>query len=247
VVVDEHVDLDDVAVEPAFDEPDVVVVDEATDAAVAADGAAGRELELDEFDQTLAQSDLEADTAARAGEGHDDDLLNDLLEEPASYLDAVPEGDEFERGLQSLVSDELAPGPVEGAPGQLPTEPSTSGLSEADSVPGAFGGPAVLDEPPAEVAETAVEDAPLTTASATATEAKSEETPLTAAGLVKRTPKKKSEDATGGGMPVMAARTTASGSQRSPEEVRKMLSRYRSGLNKGRGGADDGSTDTTDS
>ena len=33
----------------------------------------------------------------------------------------------------------------------------------------------------------------------------------------------------------MAARAT-SASQRSPEEVRKMLSRYRSGLNKGRGG-----------
>ena len=87
----------------------------------------------------------------------------------------------------------------------------------------------------------------MVTASATATEAKAEDTPLTAAGLVKRTPKKKSDDATGGGMPVMAARTTASGSQRSPEEVRKMLSRYRSGLNKGRGGADGSSTDTTDS
>jgi signal transduction histidine kinase len=251
VVVDEHVGLDDVAVEPVFDEPDVVVVDEATDAAVAADGAAGRELELDEFDQTLAQSDFEAETAAR--QDGSDELLDELVEEPTSYLDAVPEGDEFERGLQSLVSDELAPGPVEGAPGQLPTEPSTSGLSEADSVPGAFGGPAVLDEPPAtpatpaEVAETATEDAALTTASATATEAKSDETPLTAAGLVKRTPKKKSDDAAGGGMPVMAARTTATGSQRSPEEVRKMLSRYRSGLNKGRGGADGSSTDTTDS
>ena len=43
---------------------DVVVVDPETDAAVAADGAAGRELELDEFEQTLAQSDFEAEVAS---------------------------------------------------------------------------------------------------------------------------------------------------------------------------------------
>ncbi len=43
----------------------------------------------------------------------------------------------------------------------------------------------------------------------------------------------------GGGMPTVAASRTASGqANRSPEEVRKMLSRYRSGLNKGRGDAD---------
>ncbi|HVN52020.1 MAG TPA: nitrate- and nitrite sensing domain-containing protein [Acidimicrobiales bacterium] len=245
VVVDEHVALDDVVVGPTHEEPEVVVVDEATDAAVAADGAAGRELELEEFDQTLHQSEFEAETLAHRGAAPADeaDLLDDLIEEPASYLDAVPEGDEFERGLQSLVSDELAPGPVEGAPGQLPTEP-VSGLSEADSVPGAFGGPAVLEEPPvapAEAAPVAVDEAPV----ATTVEAKGSDAELTAAGLVKRTPKKKADDAAGGGMPVMAARAS-SASQRSPEEVRKMLSRYRSGLNKGRGGADGSSTDTTE-
>jgi len=63
---------------------------------------------------------------------------------------------------------------------------------------------------------------------------------------VKRTPKKRSADATGGGMPVMAARATGA-SQRSPEEVRKMLSRYRSGLNKGRGSADGSDTETPES
>ena len=36
-------------------------------------------------------------------------------------------------------------------------------------------------------------------------------------------------------------------SQRSPEEVRKMLSRYRSGLNKGRGSADGSDTEAPES
>ena len=49
-----------------------------------------------------------------------DELVEDARRGAGSYLDAVPEGDEFERGLQSLVSDELAPGPVEGAPGSAP-------------------------------------------------------------------------------------------------------------------------------
>jgi hypothetical protein len=247
--------VDEAPAPVVIDEPDVIVVDEETDAAVAADGAAGRELELEEFDETLAQSEFEADVAsaraadtdapvelpAESAELDDQGLLDELMEEPASYLDAVPEGDEFERGLQSLVSDELAPGPVEGAPGQLPTEPA-SGLSDTDSVPGAFGGPATLDEPPAEV-EATPEDTPVATA-APAAEAPAP-APLTAAGLVKRTPKKRSENAAGGGMPVIAARASTS-SQRSPEEVRKMLSRYRSGLNKGRGGADGSSNDTTE-
>jgi hypothetical protein len=61
-------------------------------------------------------------------------------------------------------------------------------------------------------------------------------TDLTAAGLVKRTPKKQKADAGGTG-PLRAANTQqrpSSGSRRSPEEVRKMLSRYRGGLKKGR-------------
>ena len=157
----------------------------------------------------------------------------------------MPEGDEFERGLQSLVSDELAPGPVEGAPGSAPTEPGGA-LSDDDSVPGAFGSAAALDEvaPPVldSAPATATEEAP-TVAAVSAPEEAAE---LTAAGLVRRTPKKRSEDASGGGMPMMATRATGA-SQRSPEEVRKMLSRYRSGLNKGRGGADENTSDTHES
>ncbi len=248
-----------VADEPAAPPVDVVVVDPETDAAVEADGAAGRGLELEEFEETLARADFEDEVRALEAEPEltisedetvpeieaDELVEEDLDEEPSSYLDAVPGGDDFERGLQSLVSDELAPGPVEGVPGSAPTEPAGT-LSDDDSVPGAFGSapsvgeitPPVLDGAPS----IAAEEAP-TVAAASAPEGPAE---LTAAGLVRRTPKKRSEDATGGGMPLMAARGTGA-SQRSPEEVRKMLSRYRSGLNKGRGGADESTSDTNES
>ena len=261
---------------------DVLVIDvEPEPAEIATDFTAG-DLEFEVFEETLAQSDLEAQVAADemlANEVAEVELETDvvdqvadevtdevtdevevglvdggpdeLVEEPGSYLDAVPEGDDFERGLQSLVSDELAPGPVERAHGQAPAEPGSS-LSEADSVPGAFGSRPAPVEPPAPVeAETPgavpVDNESAVASATTTVEAKADVIPpLTAAGLVQRTPKKRSDEATGGGMSVLAARTTGSG-QRSPEEVRKMLSRYRSGLNKGRGGADGSSTDTPDS
>jgi hypothetical protein len=66
---------------------------------------------------------------------------------------------------------------------------------------------------------------------------------VTAAGLIKRTPKKRSNTATGTG-PLRTAATSqrpTGQTQRSPEEVRAMLSRYRGGLKKGRTGADEGS------
>ena len=236
-----------------------MVYDPETDAAVAADAAAGVDLELDEFADTLDRAGFEDEVHAAEAAAAVEELapepapVDELVEEPpATYLDAVPEGDEFERGLQSLVSDELAPGPVENAPGQLPTEPAAGTLSDLDSVPGAFGVAGVADAPPAvaDPASATAEESVVTATEAQVeapVEAKAEApAELTAAGLVRRTPKKRSEDATGGGMPMMAARTTGT-SQRSPEEVRKMLSRYRSGLNKGRGGADAASTDTPES
>ncbi|MEZ5141964.1 MAG: nitrate- and nitrite sensing domain-containing protein [Acidimicrobiales bacterium] len=164
---------------------------------------------------------------ASAGDGGDD-LLDEVLDEPLE----VPEGDEFERGLQSLVSDELPAGPIESdTPGTPPTEPAT--FPEPDAEP-------VAD------AEPEVEPAGITVAEqvAAAARAEAKSAELTAAGLVRRTPKKRSEAAVGGGMPAQAARSTGA-SQRSPEEVRKMLSRYRSGLNRGRGSAD--GSETTDS
>ncbi len=162
-----------------------------------------------------------------------DELLDELIEE------VVPEGDEFERGLQSLVDDELAPGPIEPAAPVRPAPPT-----DTDAVSGAFSGVAV-EEPPAPAAEpipepaTAGGGAATADAAAEAAAAAKAAAELTAAGLVKRTPKKRSAEAAGGGMPAVAAsRTTSGQANRSPEEVRKMLSRYRSGLNKGRGDAD---------
>jgi signal transduction histidine kinase len=227
---------------PAPVDHDVVVVDEATDAAVAADAVAGTELEAEEFAETLdrVEREVAATEPATEAAAEPTSLLDELTEEPATYLEAVPEGDDFERGLQSLVSDELAPGPVENEPGQLPTEPALDGLSDADSVPGAFGGPGLAESGDTQIS---AEEAQVVTATEAPAQTAAE---LTAAGLVRRTPKKRSEDASGGGMPMLAARTTST-SQRSPEEVRKMLSRYRSGLNKGRGSADAPSTDTPES
>jgi len=144
-----------------------------------------------------------------------DELLDELLEE------VVPEGDDFERGLQSLVDDELAPGPVE------PPAPA-SAASDGGAATESQGGIAVEEPMP---------EAPPVPDSATA-EAAAAQAELTAAGLVRRTPKKRSAETAGSGLPASAQVRGPGQSNRSPEEVRKMLSRYRSGLNKGRGDAD---------
>lgn len=144
-----------------------------------------------------------------------DDLLDELVEE------VVPQDEEFERGLQSLVSEELAPGPVE--PPAPEAEPSATAIA--------------VEEPPAPAPAPAepAEEAPTPPA---------EPAPLTAAGLVRRTPKKRAGGTGDAASSTVAAARTTTQTSRSPEEVRKMLSRYRSGLNKGRSGADpDSATD----
>jgi len=161
----------------------------------------------------------------------DDDLLEELAEEPGSLSEAVPEGDEFERGLRSLVSDELAPGPVEPVGGSeatfpvlpAPPPPPPPEAVEIPATPPPPPPPPVV-VPAASVVAPEVAPAPV-------------EAELTAAGLVRRTPKRQTTDATGQPAPTMHDRTVGQ-TQRSPEEVRRMLSRYRSGLNRGRGGAD---------
>jgi hypothetical protein len=161
----------------------------------------------------------------------DESLLDDLVEE------GISESDEFDRGLQAIISDELAPGPVETeSPVAEAPAPAEAAPVEAEPEP----------EPVVEPARSRAE--PIVTVAeqiAAASRIEAKEAELTAAGLVKRTPKKKSETATfeGATTSPQQARTTGS-SQRSPEEVRKMLSRYRSGLNKGRGSADSESTDS---
>jgi signal transduction histidine kinase len=61
---------------------------------------------------------------------------------------------------------------------------------------------------------------------------------LTAAGLVRRSPKQQIRDLTATSGSLESARVV--GSQRSPEEVRRMLSRYRTGLQRGRSGVQQG-------
>lgn len=150
-----------------------------------------------------------------------EDLLDELVEE------VVPEGEAFDRGLQSLVDEELAAGSRE--PSLIaPSEPEGGGsigsvtTVEAEEQVTTAAAPSVVEEPPA--------PAPAET--------------LTAAGLVKRTPKKRMADGVGASSAAPVAARSTGQTQRSPEEVRKMLSRYRSGLNKGRGAADSDRQDT---
>jgi signal transduction histidine kinase len=236
---DEFVDLDD-------DEL-VILDDEDTDDLVVIDDEIT--VEEDE-DEVVVTETVVAEEPALA----DDDLLDELVEEGMS------DTDEFERGLQSIISDELAPGPVESAtPGESPSEP--------DSVPGAFGSATTttVDDEPAELSSPIVEAAPepvpepaartraepvVTVAEQISAASRQEAltADITAAGLVKRTPKKRAETPSFDGTAATsgaAQQPRATGaSQRSPEEVRKMLSRYRSGLNKGRGSADSEKTDS---
>jgi len=142
--------------------------------------------------------------------------------EDAGLLDELVEegmadSDEFERGLQEILDDEGT-----GAPGSVVAEPQTPAPTKERA------------EPVLTVAEQI----------AAASRAEAKQAELTAAGLVKRTPKKRSETSVGGGLPSAQAPRATGATQRSPEEVRKMLSRYRSGLNKGRNTADSEKTDS---
>jgi signal transduction histidine kinase len=136
--------------------------------------------------------------------------------EPVSLDEAVPEGDAFDRGLESLISGETAPGPIEDVSEPEP-EPEPEPVAVA---------PAVDTRPPAEAPPTGAD--------------------ITAAGLVKRTPKKQSNTAVGTG-PLRTASTSqrpTGSTQRSPEEVRAMLSRYRGGLKRGREPGDEPTSGT---
>ena len=155
------------------------------------------------------------------------DLIDELVDEQV-----VDEDEEFERGLQSLVDDELPAAPVE--PEVAPPVVEEPPVVVEEEPPA----PVVEEEPPAPVVEEEP-PAPAPVAEAPAPVVEDQPPSITAAGLVKRTPKKRSEAAVGGGAVGAAQAQSSSGqSSRSPEEIRKMLSRYRSGLNKGRVGAD---------
>jgi len=186
-------------------------------------------------------------------EAGSDDLLDELFEESP-----LAESEEFDRGLQSLVSDELPDAPVE-------PEVSTKALAEEPVVEDdlvvvvdeivvvedvVVEEPIALpDEPVVLPDEPIIEETPVVeavpepvsvVAEVAPAEVAEEAVPITAAGLVRRTPKERSATATGGGMAGAEPSVSAGQSQRSPEEIRKMLSRYRSGLNKGRDGDGEG-------
>jgi hypothetical protein len=179
-----------------------------------------------------------------------DSLLDELVDDDGPI--EVPQGDDFDRGLESVLSDEMPPGPVESdTPGTPPTEPATFPNGDDAPAPASASAATAPIEAPADAPEApnpittrapGITVAEQVTAQARA-EAKVAE--MTAAGLVKRTPKKKSEEAAWAAPNAEQAPVRSSGaSHRSPEEVRKMLSRYRSGLNRGRGSTD---TDRDDS
>lgn len=149
----------------------------------------------------------------------DDSLLDELVEE------GMGDSEEFERGLQSILGEDQV-GADSG---------SESGMSTDVHEPVAL----VEPDPPAR-------PSPITTVAeqiTAASRAEAKQAELTAAGLIKRTPKKRAPDVDGAQSSAGVSRATGQ-TQRSPEEVRKMLSRYRSGLNKGRGSADSDSTDS---
>ena len=73
-------------------------------------------------------------------------LLDDLAEEPGVLPRRRPRGRRV-RARPAVAGQRRArPRPGRGRPGQLPTEPATS-VRRADSVPGAFGGPACSTSP----------------------------------------------------------------------------------------------------
>jgi hypothetical protein len=131
--------------------------------------------------------------------------------EPVGRQAPARSDEEFERGLQQILGDSPAPGPYDAPVGYAAPAPAAR----------------TRVEPIQTVAER------ITAAS----RAEASQAQLTAAGLVRRTPKQRADN-TAGGMPGGQAPRATTASQRSPEEVRKMLSRYRSGLNKGRNSAD---------
>ena len=125
-----------------------------TDAAVAADAAAGVELELDEFADTLDRADFEAEAAPPRLADAATRPTADLPRRPARGA-GHPTSTPSPRATSSSVAcsrwsaTSSPPARSRAPPASSRPSPPTSGLSDADSVPGAFGGPAVLDEPPA--------------------------------------------------------------------------------------------------
>ncbi len=169
-------------------------------------------------DVRTPELDSGSDTGADLLDGPD--LFEELTDDDG-IVDSgtdVSEGADFDEGLRSLVDEQLPDGPIESATiGEPPTEPAVV-AKVAEPAPVAINS----------TGKTVAEQI----AAASRAEAKVAE--LTASGLVKRTPKKRSATTNEDGSPIVASKS-AGQSTRSPEEVRKMLSRYRAGASRGKG------------
>jgi signal transduction histidine kinase len=147
---------------------------------------------------------------------------------PATLRDAVPEGMSFEEGLAELLDDV----PVLPIDSMVSTSPE--GPRSAD--PPGEGGPPDPRRPAAPPEP--VDDAPAPAAGAPAPAGRAGPA-MTAAGLVRRVPKAASAsgpNGPGGGSGDGDARPNIAATRRSPDDVRALLARYRSGLQRGRVG-----------
>ena len=162
---------------------------------------------------------------------------------PSSLHEALPEGDAFEEGLAALV-DSAPPATAAGWPEPPVAEvpPSVSPPPPPPPPPPAVAAPPVPASPASPVPPSAESPAPPPpvaapeAAAGTPTPRRVPNPPasgqrLTAAGLVQRSAKPNPVPTA---RPEPTPRRAVSASQRSPEEVQAMLSRYRSGLQQGR-------------
>ena len=183
------------------------------------------------------------------------------LDAPASLSDALPAGEDFERGLASLVGadaeapgtdadlhqsfwGELADAPVddtfadlagpsdEGEAAGFPAPPPDPAAPAADSAPAWEPAPDWLD---GELASVEQSSAPAGGTPVASVAAPAPAPPVQeAAPLARRQPRATlTEDADSPAAPAPPGPRTAS-TRRSPEEVRAMLSRYRRGIEDGR-------------
>jgi signal transduction histidine kinase len=120
----------------------------------------------------------------------------------SSLASAVPEGAAFDAGLAALMGEEPSDAPFSKEP-PVTSDPPASG-------PNLFGDGAMGDDSSAPPEPATPE--------------------VTSAGLVRRVPRAYSPGDPGAERPTTESTTSVAASQRSPEEVRAMLSRYRTGL-----------------
>ncbi|GIU83413.1 MAG: hypothetical protein KatS3mg008_0188 [Acidimicrobiales bacterium] len=156
----------------------------------------------------------------------------------------VPSGEDFDRGLETLLAEEEAKAEAEAEQVASASPAENEAYATAAEAEGEEAREEAAPSPAASVTSaSAGADPSAEVQSFVDTRPPPAPPPpgveLTAAGLVKRTPKKRKADAVGGGplRPVTTVQRPVSQTKRSPEEVRKMLSRYRGGLNQGRRGS----------